>query len=413
MDVLRRGDAEILSPIDATAQRRLLAHGDAPMLRGGDVNAFMCAGLRDDHEMLDTEEMSEKLRAGFYCLIRECPAGPNLEACIKAVTERRLPSRRISFCTDDADARTLVEHGHMDHIVRKAIRLGVDPVEAIQMATLNAAEALRLDQEIGAIGPGLYADLLVVPDLREFEVQATWVGGREVARDGQMTVTLEPPARVTELMTTFFLAPVTAEDIMVRRDIPDGPVRVLAITSQDGTLRSRQEVSLNVEGGVIRPDPARDVSYISVFERYRNSGSHATAFILGSGLREGALVTSNCPDDQNVLCLGADVRSMVTAINRVSELGGGQVVARGDEILAEIALPIAGNMTDARPHDVVSAEGKLCDAAKSLGARPDNPFARFMFTQITTLPYYALIDRGLVGYETLSLIDPVLGPARD
>jgi adenine deaminase len=411
MDFLRRDDEEILSAIEATARRHLLAHGDAPMLRARDVNAFMCAGLRDDHEMLDADEMAEKLRAGFYCLIRECPSGPNLEACIKVITEQGLTSRRVSFCTDDADARTLVEHGHMDHIVRKAIRLGVDPIEAIQMGTLHAAEALRLDQEIGAIGPGLYADFLVVRDLRAFEVQATWVAGQEVARDGRMTVQLEPPPRAGELMTTFSLAPVTADDIVVRRDVPDGPVRVLAMTTEDGTLRHRRDVTLNAEDGVILPDPSLDVCYISVFERYRNSGSHATAFMAGSGLREGALVTSNCPDDQNVLCLGADAQSMATAINRVSELGGGQVVACGDEILAEIALPIAGIMTDASPHEVVKADGELRDAAKSLGATPDNPFAWFLFTQLTTLPHYSLIDRGLVDYASLSLIDPVLGAA--
>jgi adenine deaminase len=132
----------------------------------------------------------------------------------------------------------------------------------------------------------------------------------------------------------------------------------------------------------------------------------------GLGLREGALATSNCPDDQNVLVVAADLQSMATAINRIAELGGGQVVARGTAVLAELALPVAGNLSDISAEEMVAAEAALEAAAHTLGELPERPFARFLFTQITTLPEWSLTDKGLVEYATLSYVDPVVGPAR-
>jgi adenine deaminase len=411
MDFLRRGEEPLFAAIEACAERRLLVHGDAPALRGSDVNAFMCAGCRDDHEMTGPEEMAEKLRAGFYCMIRECPAGSDLAECIKVVTELGLPTRRIAFCTDDVDARTLVELGHMDHIVRSAIGYGVDPVTAIQMATLNAAEGLRLDQEIGAVGPGLYADFLLVEDLAEFVVAETWAGGVKVAARGVMLPQSGRPEIARALLETFRLPPLTPDDLAVRTDLPDGRASVLAMASDEGTVRYRVDVELEVRDGRVLADPERDVAYIGVRERYSGKGGGSTAFMAGMGLREGALATSNCPDDQNVLCVAADLESMATAINRLSELGGGQVVANGTEVLAELPLPVGGMLSDISVDAMVEAEVALEAAAHTLGELPERPFARFLFTQITTLPDWSLTDRGLVEYASLSYVDPVLGSA--
>jgi adenine deaminase len=343
-------------------------------------------------------------------MIRECPAGADLEQCIKVVTEMGLPTRRIAFCTDDVDARTLVESGHMDAIVRKAISLGVPPVTAIQMASLNAAEGLRLDQEIGAVGPGLFADFLLVEDLTAFVVSETWVGGVRVAARGRSLQTWTRPVIAPELYETFRMPPVVTEDLAVRTDLPDGRANVIAMASDEGTVRYRVDVELEVRDGAVLADPAGDVCYIGVRERYSGEGRGSTAFMAGLGLREGALATSNCPDDQNVLVVAADMQSMATAINRIVELGGGQVVARGDEVLAELALPVAGNLSDISADEMVVAETALEAAAATLGDLPERPFARFLFTQITTLPQWSLIDKGLVEYATLGLVDPVTGP---
>jgi adenine deaminase len=297
----------------------------------------------------------------------------------------------------------------MDHIVRRAIGYGVEPVTAIQMATLNAAEGLRLDQEIGAVGPGLYADFLLVENLTEFVVAQTWMNGVKVAADG-VTVNRGPrPEIVPALGETFRLPPLTVDDLAVRTDLPDGAATVLAMASDDGTVRYRVDVELEVREGTVLADPAKDVAYIGVRERYTGSGGGTTAFMVGMGLRAGALATSNCPDDQNVLCVAADLESMATAINRLAALGGGQVVTRGTEVLAELALPVAGMLSDISAAEMVEAEAALEAAAHTLGALPERPFARFLFTQITTMPDWSLTDQGLVEYASLSYVDPVLG----
>jgi adenine deaminase len=354
--------------------------------------------------------MAEKLRSGFYCMIRECPSGSDLEACIEVVTALGLPTRRIAFCTDDVDARTLVEQGHIDHIVRRAIGFGVDPVTAIQMATLNAAEGLRLDQEIGAVGPGLYADFLLVEELTDFVVAETWTGGVKVAAGGVTVHDRPRPEIIPALYETFRLPTLGVDDLAVRTDLPDGSARVLAMASDDGTVRYRVDVELEVRDGRVVADPGKDVAYIAVRERYTGAGGGSTAFMVGMGLRAGALATSNCPDDQNVLCVAADLESMATAINRLAALGGGQVVAHGNEVLAELPLPVAGMLSDISAAEMVAAEAALEAAAHTLGELPERPFARFLFTQITTLPEWSLTDRGLVEYASLSYVDPVLGP---
>lgn len=410
-DYILRDDADILGAIEACEQRRLLVHGDGPTLRGLLVGAFMCAGMRDDHEMTSLDETVEKLRSGVYCLIRESPAAHNLEDCVRAITELGLSSRRVALCTDDVDPTTLVEVGHIDHCVREAIRFGVEPISAIQMATLNGAEALRLDDRIGGVAPGRYADFLLVPSLEEFNVQATYVGGRLIAQDGAMVATIKPPTRKPEILSTFSLSSLAPDDFLFRTNLPDGEARVLTMFTSDGTTREGKEVTLRVQGGVILPDPDADVAYISVIERFNDTGSRSTAFMSGFSLGEGALATSNAPDDGNVVCLGADTLSMATAVNRIAELGGGQVVAKGTEVLAELPLPIAGIMTDLPPNEVRDQELNLNRASRSLGVAPEKPFAWLMFTTITTLPFYSLTDRGFVEHKSLSYMDPVLGGA--
>jgi adenine deaminase len=410
-DFLIRDEPELFQAIEECEKRRLLAHGDGPGRSGAEVDAMLCAGLRDDHEMTTMEQTVDRIRRGLYVMLRECPVGHNLAPCLRAVTEAGLSARRVALCSDDADATTLVQVGHVDNMVRQIIRSGVDPVTAIQMATLNGAEALRLDDRIGGIGPGRLADFLLVEDLSEFTVHATYVGGQRVAEDGKLTVPLSPPARGPLALSTFSLSPLSAAQLAVRTGLPDGVARALVMETKDGLVRTRREVELPVKDGIVLPDPGQDVLYISVVERFRDTGSRSTAFMSGLGLRQGAMAVSNVADDQNVVCVGADVESMVTAINRVAALRGAQVVARGPEVLAELPLPVAGCMTDADPADVIAAEAELNAAARALGTRVEIPFSFLMFTTITTMPFLSLTDKGLVEYGSFEYLDPVLGGA--
>ena len=411
-DFIRLGDEDVFDSIAQCEARRLVVHAHAPFVTGLELAGYLNCGARDDHECYSVEETIEKLRNGMYCLLREASISHNVVDCIKAVTEAHLSSRHVSLCSDDTDTSTLLELGHMDHIVRLVISQGVDPLTAIQMATLNAAEALRLDDRIGAIVPGRFADILLVPDLQAFRVAATYVGGKLIARDEQMALELRPPARPADMLQTFNLTPLTPEDLAFRTDLPDGKARVITmyIPPSGSFVRKRRDAELLVQEGIIWPDPASDVLYVAVVERYNDTGSRSTAFMSGYGLREGAMATSLSPDDENVVCIGADTLSMATAINRVAELNGGQVIARGNEILTELPLPIAGIMTDLPPEELAAQEHKLKDVARSLGCAVEDPFMWLIFTPITAIPEYAIIDRGFVEQATLSFVDPVLGP---
>jgi adenine deaminase len=411
-DFVFRGDADVFASIAECETRRLPIHGHAPFVTGTRLGAYLNCGARDDHESFSMEETVDKLRNGLYCLLREAPMAHNLTDCIRAVTECGLSARHVGLCSDDTDTTTLVALGHMDHIVRVAMAQGVAPMTAIQMATVNSAEALRLEDKIGAILPGRYADILLVPDLKEFRIAATYVGGVLVAREDVMQVELVPPTRPADLLSTFSLSPVAPDDLAYRTDLPEGKARVIVMRMPpDIPLRLGEEVELQVENGIILPDPARDVLYVAVLERYRNTGSRSVAFLSGFNLREGAIASSLSPDDQNVLCLGADTLSMATAVNRIIELGGGQVVTRGSQVLEELELPIAGIMSDVEPGEMVEAERRLTEAAHSLGCTLANPFMWLIFLPITAIPEYALTDRGFVEAKTLSFVDPVLGSA--
>jgi adenine deaminase len=407
-DFIKATDGDVIESIGLCEDRNLPVHGHAPFVTGLDLAAYANCGARDDHECFSKEETIDKLRNGLYCLLREATMAQNVAECIKAVTEAGLPTRRVCLCSDDTDTQTLLRLGHMDHIVRVAMAQGVDPMTAIQMATINPADALRIDDVVGSIAPGRRADILFVPDLETFEVVATFAAGQKVAEGGQMLIELAPPKRPAELLRTFSLDPVEPDDLVFRTDEADGMVEAISMhVPPEIPLRLRRDVELEVRDGIIAPDPGNDVLYVSVVERYNNTGSRATAFMSGFNLTEGALATSLSPDDENIVCIGADTKAMATAINRVIELDGGQVVARGSEVLAELALPIAGIMSDLEPHEMVVAEDELTAAAHELGCSLANPFMWLIFTPITAIPEYALIDRGFVQQATLSFCSPV------
>ena len=408
-DFIRAGDSDVIESIGLCEEHKLPVHGHAPFVTGLALGAYANCGARDDHECFSKEETIDKLRNGLFCLLREATMAHNLAECIKAVTEAGLPTRRVCLCSDDTDTSTLVRLGHMDHILRLAIAEGVDPVTAIQMVTINAADALAVDDKVGAVAPGRFADILLVKDLTEFDVSAVYWGGKLVASEGDLALELTPPERPAELMRTFSLTPVTPDDLLFRTDLEDGRVEAISmLVPPEIPIRLRRDVELEVRDGLVLANPEIDVSYVSVIERYNDTGSRSTAFMSGFSLQSGALASSLSPDDENVVCLGADVASMATAVNRVIELNGGQVVARDGEILAELALPFAGIMSDISPAEMVEAEDRLIAAAHELGCGLPNPFMWLIFLPITAIPQYSLLDKGFVEQATLSFCSPVV-----
>ncbi|HIA77732.1 MAG TPA: adenine deaminase [Gammaproteobacteria bacterium] len=406
------GDEDVLAALEIARENRLPIFGCAPMARGTELSSFLCAGVRLDHESYDVAECLEKLRNGMYIVIRESSFAHFLNENIQLVRDYApLASRRVSFCTDDVVASDVLNRGHLDNMVRMAITAGIDPLTAIQMATINGAEAYRVDHLVGSISPGRYADVLFVEDLNDFRVGTVMAKGEIVADSGNMTIRLDPPDR-NSLSVPFPMSEATPEDFTVFTKLPDGPVEVLAIgVTEKIFVRKRRDVILQATSGWVAPDIEQDVVMVSVVERYGKTSNRPTAFLYGFGLKSGALATSTAPDDNNIVVIGASGDDMAVAVNHLAAKGGGQVVVNHGNIIEFLHLPIGGIVSDLDPHEMAIEERNLDQAAKALGCTVDWPFNYLFFLPITAIPDYAITDVGLVDVAAMAVFDPVIGQA--
>ena len=247
-------DDKVLAAIELAEKHRLPILGCSPMCCGTKLNSYLQAGVRSDHESYTAEEFLEKLRKGMHVVIRESSISHFLTENLRIVTEMGIGAmRRISFCTDDVVASDILNRGHLDNMVRMAIGMGIPPMAAIQMATINGAEALRIDQKVGVIAPGRAADILFVDDINDFRVQRVMAKGRMVAENGAMTVPLDPPARSERLLKTFRVDPVKPEDFAVpsKGQAAHAKVLAMAVTPEKIFVRKRRDVTLSVQHGLV------------------------------------------------------------------------------------------------------------------------------------------------------------------
>jgi adenine deaminase len=411
IESIERLEEPVLEIAGELLDSRKLPHGHLPFTDGPRLQAAVAAGARSCHENWFAEEVVAKARQGLYVLLRKATYVDNLIPCLKAVTETpQISTRRIALCSDDTDCTDLVELGYMDAFLRHAIELGVDPITAIQMCTINPAEAYRVDHLVGILAPGRIADVVLVKDLTDFRIDTVIADGQIVVRDGALVAPFEQAVYPESFLHTMRRSrPIGEADIYQTAPTDAGQARAVVMYIEPSQIRTRREVVLPVRGGVVVPDPEQDVLYVSVTDRHSGEMKTASAFVGGFGLKRGAMATSLSPDDDNVICVGASVPDMVAAINRLFEMGGGQVVACDGSITHELALPVAGIMADIPAADMAAKERELHQAVVSLGATLQRrPFFTLLFLSITAIPEYSLTDQGFVEYATRSYIDPVL-----
>jgi adenine deaminase len=383
--------------------------GHLPFASGPLLAGSLAAGAATDHESWDAEQVAEKLRAGLYVLLRRASCVDNIAEGLKAVTEMGLPTRRLSLCTDDIDCSDIVELGHIDHLVRYVIGLGMEPVKAIQMGTLTAAESFKVDQLVGSLTPGRIADVLIVDDLKAFTIRKVFAGGILVAENEKAVIDLKPPAYPAEYYTTMRLRKrITEEDIYLTLPEQAQKAHVAVMDLQASQVRFRREARLPVKRGRIMPDPSLDTLYISVTDRHSAEGRTASAFISGFGLKKGAFATSLSPDDNNIICIGACVPDMVKSINHLFETGGGQVVVEDGAVVADLELPVCGIMADISAEALAEKEKTLRRSLFERGVTIPKPFFSILFLSITAIPEYAITDRGFVETGSRQIIDPVM-----
>ena len=408
-EFLQEEDEDTLGAISEAIENRLPVFGSAPMLRGKDLNGYLCGGVRLDHESYDHEEVVEKMRKGMHMLIRESCVTHFLAENIRAVTEvNPALARRVSFCTDDVTARDILEKGHLDHVVRLAIQAGVSPMTAIQMATINSAEAYRIDHLVGAIVPGRIADVLFVDDLTQFRVRAVMTNGKMVAEDHKLSYALHAPKRSTALSSPLKCKPTTKADFEYHVALENGTADVLALDVKGPFVRKRRDVTLTVRNHIVQPDTEQDVVLVGVLERFGRNGNRTLAFCSGWKLKRGAMASSAAPDDNNIVVMGVDAEDMSIAVNYLIEQGGGQVVVDGGKIMEFLPLPVGGIVSDCEPEEICAAEKKIDNTVRALGSDLPDPMMYMFFLPITSIPDYAVTDAGPVDYLALRHFDPIL-----
>ena len=397
----------------ATAYARSLGKvvdGNAPELFGAELAAHILAtgGFTSCHETTTKAECVEKLRAGVHVFMREGSTQKNMAACIRAVTEDGMDSRRCILATDDMMAGDLQNLGHMNEIVRRTIQQGVDPVEAIQMVTSNPAAYFGL-KDRGIIAPGAVADLAIISDLLEMTVKAVFLGGELAASNGKMLLEMPPYQYPAGVKHSVRRGPVNASSLAVHAEGTTATARCVVLIP-DQNLTETREAPLNVHNGVVQCDPGSDVLHMACVERYSRNGNIGRCFLSGMGIRQGAIAESVAHDTHNIMACGATLEDMAAAINRVIEMGGGIAAVRDGQVLGELSLPVGGLITDELTGPEVSERTQQLDdiVKQQLGGKIHAPFMHLSFLALSTSPKWKLTDKGLVDVESFSILEPIV-----
>ena len=386
------GDEQTVEKIVAAQAHHKKIDGHAPDLQGNDLNAYIAAGVYSDHECHDVKDAIAKLERGQFIMIREGTAARNLEALMPLLTGKY--ADRCMFCTDDKHPNDLLEKGHIDYIVKKAISLGADPITAVKVACHNAARYFLLNNR-GGISPGYLADFVIIDNFQDFNIEQVYKKGVLMVDHGEIQDFPSPeiePYLVERAHKTFHVAALTAEDFAEKR--PRGIIGMVdgEITTVDAGYSDRIDVDY-------------DILKIAVVERHRNTHHIGIGYIQGYGLKSGAVATSISHDSHNIIVVGTNETDMAAAVNRVVELNGGIVVWDGGQSVAEVPLAIAGIMSD---EPLVTVNEKLetaKDAAHKLGVNPGiDPFMTLSFMALPVIPSLRITTRGVFDVTTQSYV---------
>lgn len=389
------GDAAVL---DKLRTARGVRDGHAPGLTGKELNGYVSAQIESDHESTEADEGREKLRRGLHLMIREGSAERNLEALLPLVDDRTY--HRCMFVVDDRDPLDISREGDLDAVVRRAIQLGLDPVRAVQLATLNPARYFGL-RGYGAIAPGYWANLVVLSDLERFAIDEVYYRGRLVANgDGPVYhSSLNQPDWITH---TVRVRPFSAQQLALRSEADLFPA-IEIIPRQ--ILTRRVDVEPRRDGDVILPDVERDLLKLAVVERHRATGNIGLGLVKGFGLRRGAIGSSVAHDSHNIVVAGASDQDICAAVREIEAMQGGLVCTVDGQVVASLPLPIAGLVSAEPLETVVAKVGALERAARELGCAVEAPFSILSFLSLSVIPELRLTDLGLVDVEAGRLLE--------
>ena len=398
------GDPSIMAKVALGLERRGRVDGHAPGLRGGRLQTYIAAGPSSDHESFTVEEAAEKLALGQRVFIREGSAARNLLALLPLVTPAN--AHRVCFCTDDVHAFEAAEDGHLDRVIRRAAAQGFDGPTAVAMASLHVAEHFGL-RDHGAIAPGMAADFSLARTARgdwsDLTIDQTWVDGRVVAEGGRCTAPATTIPVSACLLRTVKLAKGLNERSFETSARERVPARVVGIVPGQIVTTDLREVP-RVERGILCADPSRDLLLLASIESHGKNGGIGLGLVRGFGLREGAIASTVGHDAHNLSVAGVSRADMLVAARRLEELGGGQCIAAGGKVLAELPLPLAGLLSDQPASAVAARQHEMQKAYESLGGTLADPFMQLAFLPLSVIPSLKVSDCGIIDVNRFAIV---------
>jgi adenine deaminase len=397
MQGVLEGDEQVLAKIVATQCRGLVVDGHAPGLTGRDLCAYATAGVMSDHECTTIEEARQRIRLGMWLMIREGSAARNMDTLLPLVKELHPP--RVFFVTDDRDPQDLMTRGHIDSMVRRAIELGLDPVEAVRLASYNTAQYFRL-YDRGAIAPNFVADLVVLDDLKKFKVESVYKEGKLVAQDGRLLVDA-PTVTFTGVTGTVHIGNIDENDLR----IPGKPGLIEVIGIEPGQITTRHlREEASVRDGEIVADPDRDLLKLVVIERHHATGNVGLGIVKGFGLRKGALASSVAHDAHNLVIAGVNDDDILQAARVLEEMGGGFACVVDGKVRGKVPLPYGGLVSPLPATELVQQLHALDMTAAELGCTLEHPCMTLSFLSLSVIPSLKLTDQGLIDVESFRLV---------
>ncbi len=391
------GDEQVLAKIVATQRHGLVIDGHAPGLKGRDLCAYATAGVMSDHECTTIEEARQRIRLGMWLMIREGSAARNMDILLPLIKELHPP--RVFFVTDDRDPQDLTTRGHIDSMVRRAVELGLDPVEAIRLASYNTAQYFRLYNR-GAIAPNFIADLVVLDDLKTFKVESVYKEGKLVAQADRLLVDV-PTVTFTGVTGTMHIGNIGENDLRILGKA--GLIEVIGIEPGQITTRHLQEEA-SVRDGEIVADPDRDLLKLVVIERHHATGNIGLGIVKGFGLRKGALASSVAHDAHNLIIAGVNDGDILKAARVLEEMGGGFACVVDGEVRGKVPLPYGGLVSPLPATELVQQLHALDMATIELGCTLDHPCMTLSFLSLSVIPSLKLTDQGLIDVESFRLV---------
>lgn len=394
--------------VNATLEAGKRVEGHGAGASDNKLQAYISLGISSDHEPITPEEALERLRLGVSVMMREGEIRQDMEA-LSSLKDQKIDFRRLSVSTDGVGPVQLVNQGLMDHLVRKAIKLGFPPIRAIQMATLNVAEHFHLEDFIGGIAPGRYADIVIIPDLSFIQPTTVISNGKTVFENGQIKVHVRKhPYQAFTRFSISLPEKIPASAFTVKVPSAANQVRVRVIDQVTNLLTREAILDLPVTGDEIKADPGKDILKVAAIERRHTPGKIFTGFIRGLGLREGAIATSTCWDSTDLIVVGTNEEDMAQAVQRIRELGGGTVICQKGKILSEVSFEVGGMVSPAPMEMLADGLSALQSTAVQLGCQ--SPDIRTTLSVLTTaaIPFLRICESGLFDLRSNQMVDLII-----